>query len=189
MGICTVVMALSFCGGAMAQLSRVAYTPHLLQEGFGPHGEFLPNDGSEYCVPTSFTMAMYWLRANGLTQAAPKLTKQNALDTDLAIAGFYATNPGGGTESTSTTASTPKILTYLALRGIAGVQVRKFNKPDYAKIQEAVQGANIGVINIAWVNAASLQRTNGHDVVVVATGIDAGGGSAPSNVVINNPMA
>jgi autotransporter-associated beta strand protein len=191
MGICTVVAALGFCGGAMAQLSRVAYTPHLLQEGFGPHGEFLPNDGSEYCVPTSFTMAMYWLRANGLTQAVPKLTKQNALDTDLAIAGFYGTTPDGGTQSpsTGTVAAPPKILTYLALRGIAGVEVRKFNKPDYAKIQEAVQGSNIGVINIAWVNVTTKQRTNGHDVTVVATGIDASGGPAPTNVVINNPMA
>jgi len=188
MWISTAVAALGLCGSAMAQLSRMAFTPHLLQEGFGPHGEFLPNDGAEYCVPTSFTMAMYWLRANGLTQVAPRLSARHALDTDLAIAGFYSTTPDGGTESTGTT-STPKILTYLALRGISGVEVRKFNKPDYAKIQEAVSGANIGVINIAWVDPATTQRTNGHDVTVVATGINESGGAAPTNVVINNPMA
>jgi len=188
MWISTAVAALGLCGSAMGQLSRITFTPHLLQEGFGPHGEFLPNDGAEYCVPTSFTMAMYWLRVNGLTQVAPKLSAQHALDTDLAIAGFYSTTPDGGTQSTGVT-SAPKILTYLALRGISGVQVTKFEKPDYAKIQEAVSGSNIGVINIAWVDPATRQRTNGHDVTVVATGIDENGGPAPTNVVINNPMA
>lgn len=174
---------------ALAQRSRLEATPHLRQEGFGPNGRYLPNDGAEYCVPTSFTMALYWLRANGLITIAPKLSATAALDTDLAVAGFYGTTPDGGTQGPSTNASRPKILDYLALRGIDNVEVERVTKPDYDAIVRSVSGNRIGVINIAWVNATTRKRTNGHDVTVVATGIDAAGNPAPTYVAINNPMA
>jgi len=185
-------VAMACCAGlgaARAQISRLVATPHLQQEGFGPHGEFLPNDGREYCVPTAFTMAVYWLRANGWPRIAPPLGARNALDTDLAIAGFYGTTPDAGTNGSVNTGAEPKFLVYLGLRGLPGMELAKHTKPDLATISKAVAGFNMGVINIGWYGAKTLERTGGHDVTVVAVNQNQQGQPAPGVIAINNPMA
>ncbi len=183
------------CGGAsvQAQNSRMDNTPILIQDGFGPFGENLPNDGLEYCCPTATTMGLFWLGSNGYSMLAPSnpydpmnpADVAAALNIDRAIAGLMNTSPGGGTKS----GIVPALQTYFGLKGLsssASVTAQGF--PTSAEIGATLTGFNFTVLSLGWYHTTdptNWVKKGGHCIAL----IDYVDGSPNSTITIHNPMS
>src|SRR5207249_482746 len=102
---------------ASAQWSdKTTTTPVLIQDGFGPFGSSLPNDGLQYCVPTSAAMSFLYLGANGFNQLGPAApTTADGLNLTRVLGGLMSTDAYAGTTGAGQLAG---FRTYLAAKGI-----------------------------------------------------------------------
>ncbi len=176
-----------------AQNSRIENTPILIQDGFGPFGENLPNDGLEYCCPTATTMGLFWLGSNGYSMLAPSTAYDpmnpadvaTALNIDRAIAGLMNTSPGGGTKAGTVSA----LQTYFGLKGLsssASVTSQAF--PTSAEIGATLTGFNFTVLSVGWYHTNDPNnwvKKGGHCIALVNY-VD---GSPNSTITIHNPMS
>lgn len=175
-----------------AQNSRPDNTPFLIQDGFGPFGENLPNDGLEYCCPTATTMGLFWLGSNGYTMLAPSTYDPlnpadvaAALNIDLAIAGLMQTSPGGGTKA----GTVPAIQTYFGLKGLSSSATAAGQSfPTPAEIGASLTGYNFTVLSVGWYHTTDPNewvKKGGHCIALV----DYVDGSPNSTITIHNPMS
>ncbi len=175
-----------------AQNSRPDNTPILIQDGFGPFGEYLPNDGLEYCCPTATTMGLYWLGSNGYTMLAPASYDPNnpadvaaALNIDRAIAGLFNTSPGVGTKG----GAVQGIQTYFGLKGLSSnSSVVGQSFPTPVEIGASLSGFQFSVLSVGWYhtnNPNEWVKKGGHCLALV----DYVPGSPNGTVTIHNPMS
>ena len=176
-----------------AQNSRVDNTPILIQDGFGPLGENLPNDGLEYCCPTATTMGMFWLGSNGYTMLAPSAPYDplnpadvaTALNIDRAIAGLMNTSPGGGTKA----GIVPALQTYFGLKGLSSsATVISQSFPTSAEIGATLTGFNFTVLSVGWYQTTDPNewvKKGGHCLALIQY-VD---GFPNGTVRIHNPMS
>ena len=105
---------------AWAQFTNpITTTPTLVQDGFGPAGDLLPNDGLEYCVPVSTVDALSYLGINGYNQIATTVpTAASELNLVQVMSGLMYTNAIG--VGTTYLPNIPNaIQTYLSVEGIS----------------------------------------------------------------------
>lgn len=183
---------------AQAQNSRPEFTPAIIQVSNGPGYDNFAEDGAMYCVPSSYTMDLFWLSHMGFTTLAPAYdyddpgSAANLAITDnldRVIAGLMQTGKGprGGTTGANEAAG---FSLYLNLKGLSGNYSNEGHlQPTLSDFETAFSGTyNIAVVNIGWFTQSSLSPTTyiqggGHDVALVDYVGDAISGTA----TINNP--
>jgi autotransporter-associated beta strand protein len=178
---------------------KITTMPQLIQDGFGPGGIELPDNGLEYCGPTSMTMNFAWLGLAGHTRLGDP---NGNLNLDETIGALMQTGPFSGTTD-GTTGYSPGLELYLAMKGYQGQYTYVTGglygpnddnnpgqpgqtTPTWSDLQTAVTDTptalNVGTFLVGWyeTSGAVRQREGGHWVTLV----DA---STPGQLIINNP--
>lgn len=178
--------------------------PQVLQFGLGPGGTALPNDGSEYCGPTSMTMNIAWLGLAGHERLAPTTSAEQTQDffinLDRTLGGLSQADAFNGTTVSGLVAG---VDTYLRMKGYAGylthataglwgptgngdgtTNVTIPALTDLTTIAEnTATDLHFGSFLVGWyvVSSGTWQRSGGHFLAILATN------SGSNTVTINNP--
>jgi autotransporter-associated beta strand protein len=176
-------MVVSFVlpGFAEAQNTRPADTPPIVQIDEGPDNSGLPNDGLDYCGPTSMTMNLFWLRSQGFTTLAPEFNDASAYELDRVIAGLAGTGPPIGTTGEGLANG---VALYLSFKGLAGNFASAVTTaPTQADLAGNFSGYTMLSTLIGWFerNGSSYDRNGGHFVSLLDYV------SATNTATINNP--
>lgn len=121
--------------------SQLTNTPTLVQDAFGAGGFLLPNDGLEYCVPTSTSMSLLYLGNAGFTQIAPaNSTMAQQLNMVRIMGGLMQTSPGGGTNTDNKLTG---MATYLAACGLGAPTTITTNNGNITGLSNATYSLSI----------------------------------------------
>jgi autotransporter-associated beta strand protein len=177
---------------AAAQNTRPEDTPPIIQVTLGPDYRDLPEDGGMYCVPTSYTMALFWLNSVGFTTLAPQWDPSDpeaAYNLDRVIGGLMGT--GDGTKGGTTGQGEYRGMDlYLKLKGLSGsFSGTSIAAPTSGDLAGAFpETYSFAVINIAWYkqvgDTSTYDNNSGHNITLVdytQTGPNSG------TATINNP--
>lgn len=165
---------------------KVTTTPSLIQIDFGPLGQYLPNDGEEYCVPTSATMEMLWLVENGYTQLLPDASITDNATAQLnfveVMGGMMGTTGTSGTNSLGAAAG---IQNFLNAKGLHGQYVfEQQTSPDLNWLHTAVEDQSVGYFAVRWYDLqanGTYKEGGGHGLALLAVDV------ANSTITLNNP--
>lgn len=167
---------------------KITQTPSLIQEGFGPGGLDLTGDGSSYCGPTSVTMSLAYLAAQGFTQLLPdNPSAADYLQLEQNIVGL-----SGATQMSGATGDQLErgVKTFLAMKGISGAAFVIETNPDVAWFTnyEPDQYTSTFLV-LGWYTLSEgvFNREGGHFVGVTATNLSGPGTPAPNYLVLSNP--
>jgi len=176
-------------GGVLFQASaqnRIADTPSLIQDGFGPGGYDLQGDGSEYCGPTTANIMLGYLANQGFTQLLPSnASNSDYLNLERIMIGLSdASFTSGAYWANVQTAMTM----YAHARGIQQISFQSPVAPDldfFANAQTDRYTAT--ALNIQWLQLTSptgndYNDTGGHFVGV------SGVNTVTGELVLSNPM-
>jgi autotransporter-associated beta strand protein len=168
----------------VAENTRPADTPPLVQVGQGPDDSGLPNSGEYYCGPTSMTMNLFWLAGQGFSTVAPEFTEENAYNLDRILGGLSNTDPYA--VGTGLDGLIHGVELYLSLKGLAGsVHAQVINAPSPEDLASHFTGYNMLTTSIGWYtrqgDTNEYQRTAGHFVAL----LDYDGDT--NTATINNP--
>lgn len=206
----TWIMAIPQWLPAQSWPSQLTNTPSLVQDGFGSGGFLLPNDGLEYCVPTSTSMSLFYLGNAGFNQIAPaNATEAQHLNMVRIMAGLMQTTPGGGTNSNNKARG---VATYLAACGLgapttittgaggsivsmsnANYTLQYIDNPTVADMNTLFQPPlqtnqiTVGQLGIGWFRSSdggnTFSRSGGHGISLL--GVQ---NVAAQQIIINNPL-
>lgn len=116
--------------------SQITNTPTVVQDGFGAGGYLLPNDGLDYCVPTSTSMSFLYLGNAGFTQlASPNASMAEQLNLVRIMGGLMQTSPAGGTNSSNKLTG---MATYLAACGFGAPTTITMNNGNVTALSNSV---------------------------------------------------
>lgn len=177
---------------AGAQNTRPEDTPPIIQVTLGPDYRDLPEDGGMYCVPTSYTMALFWLNSVGFTTLAPQWDPSDpeaAYNLDRVIGGLMGT--GDGTKGGTTGQGEYRGMDlYLKLKGLSGnFSGTSIGAPTSADLAGAFpETYSFAVINIAWFkqvgDTSTYENNSGHNITLVDYTLT---GASSGTATINNP--
>ncbi len=160
-----------FGGGARAD--KVSDTPSIIQNGFGPNGSDLPNDGNLYCGPTTFSEQLYyfgtlgWERlVNSATPANP--TSAESLAMVELIGGLMGTPPTGATTGGQ---FADGVTTYLRAKGISAFTITAANNPTFNDLVTLnVPAQSVLALSLEFYSGGpSWVSQGGHFVALAAT--------------------
>ena len=201
----TFVLAGACCLPLRAQTppDKEATMPQVLQFGLGPGGTALPDDGSEYCGPTSMTMNIAWLGLAGHERLAPTSsagqTQDFFINLDRTLGGL---SQADAYEGTSVNGLVDGVKLYLRMKGYSGNFTAStgglwgpagdgegstgVTVPTLANLTTIAENTpsdlHFGSFLVGWydVSDTTWQREGGHFLAIVGT-------SGSNTVVINNP--
>lgn len=189
--------------------SQLTNTPTLVQDGFGSGGFFLPNDGLEYCVPTSTSMSILYLGNAGFHQLAPaNATTAQQLNLVRIMGGLMQTTPGGGTNTNNKVLG---VANYFAAAGLGSPTSINYNGSSITSISNSNYTLNVienptvaemntfyqpplqtgqitvGQLGIGWFKStdggSTFSRTGGHGITLL--GVQ---NVASQQIIVNNPL-
>ena len=189
--------------GAQTPPDKETTMPQVLQFGLGPGGTALPDDGSEYCGPTSMTMNIAWLGLAGHERLAPTSpagqTQDFFINLDRTLGGLSQADAFDGT---SVNGLVDGVKLYLKMKGYSGNFTASTGGlwgpagsgegttgvtiPTLANLTTIAENTpsdlHFGSFLVGWydVSNPTWQREGGHFLAIVGT-------SGTNTVVINNP--
>jgi autotransporter-associated beta strand protein len=160
-----------FAGSAWAD--KVTDTPSIIQNGFGPNGSDLPNDGNLYCGPTTFSQQLYYFGSLGWDTLVNSATPTNPTSSEsLAmvelIGGLMGTPPTGATTGDQFVAGAN---TYLRAKGVSAFTINSVNNPTFAQLS-TLNGPAHSVLALSlefYSGGPSWVSQGGHFVALAAT--------------------
>ncbi len=184
----SIAALLVIAGGASARAqftNPTTTTPTLVQDGFGPAGDFLPNDGLEYCVPVSLASSLSYLGINGYNQLAPSVpTAASELNLVQVLSGLMSTDPMSGSGYSNEVTA---LQLYLAAEGIstANYTLTVDSNPTLNQLAALInQPGTVVDVGGGWYTNGV--RNGGHQVALVGVGINALGQPSPNTIVVND---
>jgi autotransporter-associated beta strand protein len=167
---------------------KITQTPSLIQEGFGPGGLDLTGDGSSYCGPTSVTMSLGYLAAQGFTQLLPdNPSTADYLQLEQNIVGLSGATQMSGSTGTQLERA---VKTFLAMKGISGALFVIENSPEVAWFTQYEPDQYTSTfLAIGWYSLSHgvFSRNGGHFIGVTATNLSGLGTPAADYLVLSNP--
>lgn len=177
--------------------------PQILQFGLGPGGTALPNDGTEYCGPTSMTMNIAWAGLAGHERLAPtsaaEQTQDFFINLDRTLGGL---SQADGFDGTTVGGLMQGVALYLKMKGYSGnftgatggiwgpdgngdgsSGVTTPTLADLTAVADSTEThLHFGSFLVGWydVSGTTWEREGGHFLAVLST-------TVPDTVVINNP--
>ncbi len=165
-------LAAAICCASL-RADKVADTPSIIQNGFGPNGSDLPSDGNLYCGPTTFSEQLYyfgtlgWDRlVNSATPATPTVAESLAM-VEL-IGGLMGTPPTGATTGGQ---FADGVTTYLRAKGISAFTVTAVNNPTFNDLAALnVPAQSVVALSLEFYSGdPSWVSQGGHFVALAAT--------------------
>ena len=170
--------------------NEVITTPAIVQDTFGPAGNQLPFGGQEYCCPTAVAMSLDYLGVNGFNQLAPSNpTTANELNLVRVLGGLMGTDQLNGTNLTGVETG---ITTYLQAEGIStsNFTLNVVNGPTISQMAGLNQSGTVvdTIFGYYYLSNGIYYRGGGHSAALLNQGVNTLGQSAPSTIVVNNPL-
>ena len=147
---------------------KVTDTPSIIQNAFGPNGSDLPNDGNQYCGPTTFTEQLFYFSSLGWTQLVGSATPATSLGLVELMGGLMNTSAGGGTTGAE---FSDGVTTYFRAKGItaADFSISMTNAPTLNDLTSVNVPDTTAVALALHFYSSNGTSEGGHFVALAAT--------------------